>query len=189
MLDTEYFDCHDNTSFSRGLLLEKVAGAIKRDDRFRVDDFAAVDHREGLLERHAADANHLVVIEHARSLRQLARQVQLDSFVAEAWHRDDRAEMVPSRGRDACLFAEFAPRAFERVLAGVAASRGNLAHPAADRVTILTQHRDRHVVIQRDDRARTGMTDDGEIDLHAAGQRRGLDAEINDTQFQNRTTI
>ncbi len=95
--------------------------------------------------------------------------------------------MVPSRGRDAGLFAEFAPRAFERVLAGVAASRGNLPHPAADRVPILTQHRNIQVGIriECDDRAGAGMPDDGEIDLHASGQRRALDAEVNDTQFEN----
>jgi hypothetical protein len=33
------------------------------------------------------------------------------------------------------------------------------------------------------------MADDGEIDLHSAGERRGLDAEINDTQLENWTTI
>ena len=97
--------------------------------------------------------------------------------------------MVPSRGRDAGLFAEFAPRAFERILAGVAASRGNLPHPAADRVPILAQHRNIHVGVERDDRAGAGMPDDSEIDLHASGQRRALDAEINDTQFQNWPTI
>ena len=88
--------------------------------------------------------------------------------------------MIPSRGRDARFFAEFAACACERVLAGVAASRGNLAHPAADRVAILTQHRNRHVGIQRDDRARAGMADDCELDLHAARQLGGLDAEIDD---------
>jgi hypothetical protein len=29
------------------------------------------------------------------------------------------------------------------------------------------------------------MADDSEIDLHASGQRRALDAEVNDTQFEN----
>jgi hypothetical protein len=93
--------------------------------------------------------------------------------------------MVPSRGRDSCLFAEFAPRALEPVLAGVAASRGNLPQPAADRVPILAQHRNIQVGVKRDDRAGSGMPDDREIDLHASGQRRTLDAEINDTQFEN----
>ena len=89
--------------------------------------------------------------------------------------------MVPSRGRDARFLAEFAACACERVFAGVAASGGNLAHPAADGVAILTQHRNRHVGIQRDNRARAGMADDGELDLHAAEQFGGLDPKINHT--------
>ncbi len=89
--------------------------------------------------------------------------------------------MIPSGGGYARFFAEFAPCAFEEVLATVAASRGNLAHPAADGVAILTQHRNRHVGIQCDDRARSRMAADRKINLHPGGQRRSLDAEINDT--------
>src|SRR5208337_5197236 len=108
------------------------------------DDVAAANHREGFLERHAAHCYHFVVIELALPGRQLTRQVQLDSLVAETWNRDDRAEMVPARGCHLRLFAEFATGALERVLAGVAASCGNLAHETAHGVAILAQERNRH---------------------------------------------
>ena len=51
-------------------------------------------------------------------------------------------------------------------------------------MTILRQQRNGAVGVNRDDRARTGMADDGEIDRYAVGQRGALDAEIDHAKFQ-----
>src|SRR5712692_2913857 len=120
------------------LEVEEVAGAVKRGDRFRIHYIAAPNHRECLLEGNAADPNHLVVIERARAGRQFTRKVEFDSLVAEARDRDDRSQVIPSRGRKAGLFAEFAPCTLKEILSRVAASRGNFREPRAYRMAVLS---------------------------------------------------
>ena len=61
--------------------------------------------------------------------------------------------------------------------------------PSADRVTVLREHRDRTVLVQRHDRAGSGMANYGQIEFQAIGQRDTLEPKIDHANFQNRATV
>ena len=97
--------------------------------------------------------------------------------------------MVPSIGGEAGFLAQFALGALTRRFRQMAASGGNLVEPSADRVTVLREHRDGAVAIERDNRACAGMTNDGEVDCDAVGERGALDADVDDVEFKDGAAI
>ena len=59
-------------------------------DGFGINDFAARNHPQRLVERYAIDINDLVVIEFTLSSREVASEKERDPLVAKAWNGNDR---------------------------------------------------------------------------------------------------
>src|SRR6266849_5554129 len=130
---------------------------MERRDCFGVHDLAATNHSEGLIE--------------------------INSFVAETRDGDDSTETIPSAGYQARFLAQFTFGTLPPVFARVAASCGNFANIAADRMTPLAQHRDRTVAIQCDDGARARMANYRHVDRHPVGQHGRLHAEVDHAEL------
>ncbi len=158
-------------------------------DGFSVDYFTPPDHRQCLLQLDALNADNFVDIELPLRGRELPGEKQFDSLVAKARDGDYRSEMIPSLRSETRLFAQFALSTLKRRFSPVAAAGRNFMQPAANRMAILSQHRDRTVVIERDHRAGPGMANYGKVDSYAVGQSGILHANIDYTQFQYRAAL
>ena len=115
------------------------------------------------------------MVELARRVIQLAREVKLDTFVAEARYRDDCAEMVPTLRPQSRLLAQLALGAFACAFPRAAASGGNFPDPPTYRMAPLAKKRHPAMLIKRHNRAGTRMAHDRQVNRHAIGQFRLLD--------------
>ena len=124
------------------------------------------------------------MIELARRAIQLARQVKLNTLVAEAGDRDDAAEMVPTARAKPGFLAQLALGACSGALARAPASGGNLPQPAPDRMAPLAKQRHAATLVERHDGAGARMAYDRQINRHAVGEFGFFDAEVHHAKFQ-----
>src|SRR5262245_9290579 len=105
---------------------------------------------------------------------EFARQKKFYSFITEARDRDNRAEIIPAPRAQPSLLSQFTCCARKGRLHPLAAARGDLPMPSTNRVTILREHRDTIVSVQRHDRSGTWMPNHGKLEACSIGQFHGF---------------